>query len=447
MKRSIILCFTALLSLGLSAQDLQPTAETTLDPSFGFSIGTVTLNDKVYNSVRLTPELEFGKLALGLDIDFRFTFDKDEAGDTQFEVYQEDWYIPEDATAQKYLNLYLSKFSHIRWGEERDPLHVRFGSLTGSTLGTGFVMGGYTNTMFLPERRIFGGQFNLDGQLFNFPYVGVQGLVSNLSEFDLFGARMYIRPGAFTEIPVLSTLEIGGSYYMDRDPLVYQEDFPLESKAVDMIGIDTIIPIFSNQLASLALMGDYVFQGENRDITGSMVGLGGNVLFFTYNGQMRFMGENFQSTYFDQGYDLQRHVKYLIYSEDPSVSDSFIEARNAYLASVGAVFMQNALVFNFSVEGPLEEADPDNIYDQPRVKGIFYLEEGTIDMVDFQFWYDKMGVTAWDDLVDPTNALIGGLVNFHMSPAVITLQVDVKYDTEDPDGWDVTSQISTGIQF
>ena len=123
------------------------------------SIGTVTLDEKVYNSVRLLPELVFGKFGVGLDIDLRFTLENNDSGDTEFNVYSDDWYISEDATFQKYMNLYLSKFAYIRWGEERDPLFLRFGSLGSTTLGTGYIIGGYSNTLFLPEQRIFGGQF------------------------------------------------------------------------------------------------------------------------------------------------------------------------------------------------------------------------------------------------------------------------------------------------
>jgi len=466
MKKIALLSITILFMsmTGLSAQDAEAMQNPELESSFGFSIGTVTLDETTYNSIRFMPEIEMGKLGIGLDLDFRFTLAQGESGDTEFQVYQKDWYLPDGATAQEYINLYLSKFNYIRWGQEKDPLYLKFGALTGSSLGNGFIMGGYTNTQFLPEKRIFGGQFNLDGSLLNFPYVGVEGLVSNLSQFDLFGGRVYTRPAAGTDIPIVKNIIVGGSYIMDTNAYLYSKDengddiydfsenytntiaTSVNADAVTVTGVDTLIPIISSNIASLALMADVVFQGLEDSNMGIMTGLGGKVLFFNYTGQVRFMKDNFLPTYFDQGYDLQRAQKYQIYSSDSTI----IEASNAYLVSAGTSLLSNSLIFNMSVEGPFEKPKAsveENPLAYPHVKGILVLKEGVLDFADFQFWYDKVGVNSWKSLVSPEYAIIGGLVNFRMDPAVITAQVDIKYDPDSSDNWTVTSQLSTGIQF
>lgn len=434
-----------------------------VDTSFGFAVGTVTLDGITYNSVKLQPELVAGKLGIGLDVDFRFTMAPDENGDSEFLVYEEDWYIADGATFQQYLNLYLSKFHYIRWGQPQDSLHLRFGALTGSNLGTGFIMGGYTNTLFEPSKKIFGGQFNLDGALFNFPYIGIQGVIGNLSEVDVYGGRIYVRPAAFTDIPVVKNIQIGTSFYSDRNAYVYAEDndndgFYDFNNTIDadkaaypayITGFDTIIPILSSDLLSLNLMGDYVMQGVGMEgiKKGGMAGISGNIAFLTYNTQVRFMGDDFQPVYFDRTYDLLRPVKHTILSND---GPAFIEAHNAYLASLGTSFMNNALVFNVSVEGPFEapSASVDEVpWEYPHVKGILVLKEGVVNFADFQFWYDKQAVDTWSSLVNPENAIIGGLINFHMDPAVITMQVDVQFDPDNADAWTVTSQVSAGVQF
>jgi hypothetical protein len=112
--------------------------------------------------------------------------------------------------------------------------------------------------------------------------------------------------------------------------------------------------------------------------------------------------------------------------------------------------MQNSLVFNMSVEGSFEEprgSAETYPMDYPHVKGVLLLEEGVIDFMDFNFWYDKSAVDTYAALVSPEYAIIGGLVNFHMAPAVITLQVDVAYDPNNSDEWTVSSEIRTGIKY
>ena len=188
MKRYLMLLslLTLFSFLPLTSQEEQSIEK---EFHFGVSIGTVTLGEDVYNSVRLLPEFTYGKLGAGLDVDFRFTLKEGDDGNTDFKVYPRDWYPEEGGSFPEYLNLYLSKFAYIRWGKEEDPLFVRFGSLGSTTLGTGYIMGGYTNTLLQPEKKIFGGQFNLKGELFDFPYLGVQGMLSNVSAVDLLGGK------------------------------------------------------------------------------------------------------------------------------------------------------------------------------------------------------------------------------------------------------------------
>ena len=451
---NLILIFS-LFVIPLGAQ------ETTAPPQmdFGLSIGTVTLDESVYNSIRFLPELAVGKFGLGLDLDYRFTMENDNEGDTRFQVYEEDWYIPEDPSFQKYLNLYLSKFAYIRWGEQQDPLYIRFGSLGSTTLGTGFTMGGYTNTLFLPAERIFGGQLKVDGKLFDFPYAGVQGMVSNVSALDLLGARFYGRPASMTEIPLVKTMEVGFSFYTDRDPYLYLTDedgngfydiyenayLPADTDADSVVvtGLDLIVPVFLKEYSSLALMGDLVFQGQNDPHTGGMIGAGGSVLFFRYTAQLRFMGDDFQPVYFDQTYDFSRAEKYQIYANK---GDPLIKGGPGYLMTLGTSFFQDGLLFNLSVDGPLSETNGDS-YDYPHLKGLFTLQPGVVEMVDFSFWYDKTEIDSFSALFSPEQAIIGGVVNIHIAPAIISFQMDAKYDPANQEEWTVTSQISTGIQF
>lgn len=433
------------------------------DPfGMGMFFGAVTLEGTVYNSIQLMPEWEFGKFALALNIDFRFTLQ-----DNQFKVYEEDWYFPEGGTFSQYLNLYLSKFEYIRYGTSVDPLYVHLGALPAVNLGTGFIVGGYTNMNLRPERRLFGAELIFDGSLVNFPYLGIDVFTSNVSQWDLFGARLYARPLAFASSGLLNRLEIGFSGVWDTNAFVYANPSVSDpnywqinygsgessygpgddAETVQIYGVDIIEPLLSGPVASLALYGDFVVQNPLAPKTGGMVGLGGKLFsLLTYSAQVRMNGEDFQPVYFDRAYDLEKVERYEVYSGAYSR-----EASTGYLGGLGFTLLQNGLVFYTSVEGPFSAPTgpaSSNPLQYPFLKSTFTLAEGVLPYVDFQFWYEKKGLDSWSSLVSPENALIGGLLNFRIKSAVISWITDVKYNPAVPgDPWTVSSKIQAGVSL
>jgi hypothetical protein len=158
-----------------------------------------------YQKLTVSPDIAFGKFGIGLELTLHYTF-TDEAGVDPIRT-EGDW-IPDPALDQNYLDVYLPKFMYIRYGFKGDPLYAKLGSIEDGTLGNGFIMNNYDNTLFLPGQRIFGLAFDLDGALFNFPYLGLETFVGNVARFDVIGARLYARPLAGTEIPLLKNLQV-----------------------------------------------------------------------------------------------------------------------------------------------------------------------------------------------------------------------------------------------
>jgi len=451
--------------LPLTAQSDETMAPVGKSAGMGMFFGAVTLEGVVYNSIRLAPEFESGKFALALDIDFRFTFQNN-----QFQVYEEDWYFPDGGTFSQYLNLYLSKFEYIRYGKAVDPLYVHFGALPGVNLGTGYIVGNYTNMNLRPERKLFGGELIFDGSLVNFPYLGIDIFTSNISQWDLFGTRLYTRPLAFASSGLINRLEIGFSGVWDTNAFIYATDAnsngywdinvstgnssygpasPLGDTAetVQVYGVDIIEPLLSGPVASLAIFCDFVVQNPSNPKMGGMAGLGGKLFsFLTYSAQFRSSQDNFQPVYFDKAYDLDRVAKYEVYSGTATK-----EGGNGYLGSLGFTALQNGLVFYASVEGPFAAPTgpaSSNPLQYPTLKSSFILAEGVIPYVDFAFWYEKIGIDSWSSLVSPQNAIIGGLVNFRIKSAVISWITDVKYNPAVPqDPWTVSSKIEAGVSF
>jgi hypothetical protein len=188
--------------------------------------------EETWQILSLMPDFAFGPFGIGIDLTFHYRFTGGDGG--EFEFREEDW-NPE-AAGVSFLELYLPRFRYIRWGFRGDPLYIKLGSIDDATLGNGFIMGNYANTLFLPEIRIFGLNFDLDGTLFNFPYVGLQSFIGNLANPDIIGGRLFARPLAWMSMPVLPYLEIGYTMVGDIDPFRYVTEEDLQEYFPDVSG-------------------------------------------------------------------------------------------------------------------------------------------------------------------------------------------------------------------
>ena len=196
------------------------------DFGMDLGIGVATFADGTWQSLSLTPDLALGKFGIGLDVKLNYRFTG--GSGNEFEIRAADW-VPTDF--QDFLNIYLPKIMYVRWDEKGAPLYVKLGSIDDGTLGNGFIMGGYANTLFVPDDRHFGLAFDLDGALFKFPYVGLETFVGDLAEFDVLGARLFVRPLIWLGVPIIKDLQVGATYAMDLKPYLY--DDPLDHRDGD----------------------------------------------------------------------------------------------------------------------------------------------------------------------------------------------------------------------
>ncbi len=416
-----------------------------------------------YQSLGLKPDLSFGKLGLGLDltVNYRFTAG---AQQNQFEVRKADW-VPDGNTS--FLELYLPKIRYIRWDHKGAPLYVLLGQVDNGQLGNGYIMGGYTNTQWLPGRKLFGMSFDLDGNLFKFPYVGIETIVSNLTAWDLMGGRFYVRPLAWMSAPILPGLQIGTSLVVDRNPFYFAERDPNSiyntstgtatapsNAQVFIWGLDTRLPILTSPVINLALYGDFV---QQKLAQGEMVGAGGRLFgIITYGAQVRFIGKNFIPDYFDSSYDLYRVEKYSIYSGvnyvspgGPAVSTpAFV----GWLGSAGFSLLDDKLAFTVSMDGPFNPSYTDPLtstFAHPHLRAELQLKQGVIPGFALAATYDKVNIIDLSSLVSAENAVIGARLDYKAGPAIISLLYDLKYDPFNPGGnpWTVTSRLETTISL
>jgi len=159
----------------------------------GLGLGSVTINEKIYNQIALRPEFKFGKLAIALDVAIYM--------DEQGKIRKDEWDQISD---------YLDKFYYIRWAQQGDPFFAKLGAMDNTTLGYGILMNGYSNTTEYPQVRKIGVHTGMQlGSL------GWEAFVANAKEITgpgLLAGRLTYQP--LKKIP----LRIGGTIVTDVYP-------------------------------------------------------------------------------------------------------------------------------------------------------------------------------------------------------------------------------------
>ena len=450
----LIISSLFVLTFSVNAQD-----NTMPDTDFGLGLllGVETFDPAVeggdpetYQTLALKPDLAIGKFGIGLDLVMHYRFVSDTP--SGFDIREEDWVPQGDQTI---LELYLPKITYLRWGYKGDALYVKLGQIDDASLGTGFLVSNYSNTIFQPDEKIVGLNFDLDAQLFDFPYLGIETFAGNLAHFDVFGARIYSRPVLWTEIPILKDLEWGISAAADIDP-DYRSEFydtavngGAAAEPVVVYGTDLILPVLNFDLASLALFGDLAFQGANK---GGMVGFGGRLFsIIPYLFQLRILGDNFIPAYFDGTYDLYRGLKYdLLHSESVIIPSSL-----SWLGSTGISVLDDMLVFSATVDGPFKAPpagaiEDHNFLEYPHLNAAFTVNEGLIPNFSFAASYDKKYINEFIDIILAENSMINLAINYNAGAAVITLSYDMVYINDNEvgttwDDFDVSSSLSCSI--
>jgi hypothetical protein len=430
-------------------------AEEGTTPEFGLDLGlgAATFNDGeepvTYQSLSLNPDFAIGKFGIGLAVTINYRFNGGDAND-EFEVRSADW-VPSEAGVS-FLELYLPMFRYLRWGFRGDPLYVKLGSIDDATLGNGFIMGNYANTLFLPEQRIFGLSLDIDGKLFNFPFVGFQSFVGNLADFDVIGGRLFARPLLLFEIPILKFLEVGTTLVADIDPYAFiKSTLPDETppaETVSVWGVDFRLPVISGPIFSMLAFGDFVTQPGTA---GGMLGVAGKLFsFLPYGAQLRFLGDDFIPVYFGRPYDLYRADYYAISRNDDA---TVIEGTAGWFASTGFSIFEDKIALNISIDGPFKDPAPGIDDDEegawvkfPHLRGSFVVAEGLLPGFSFDASVDKRNIQKFADLVDFSDAVIGATINYQTGPAVITLAYDVRYNPV-TEAWETSAKLQSSLSL
>jgi len=208
-------------------------------------VGTITIGDRVYSRWVFTPELNFGKLGMGLYLPAVFSPDVGIFGFKDWENHDEwdfrDW--------KDGLHDFVTKFYYVSWGTFGDPVYFKIGSIDNFFLGHGFIVDNYSNMVYFPEEVTVGMQLNIDAGA-----AGFETMVADFSRLQLFGGRFFIRP-AGKSFP----LAIGVTGIHDKPEPATINGNPTETDQLPRLiftGADLDLPILRLKVFSMKLYAD-----------------------------------------------------------------------------------------------------------------------------------------------------------------------------------------------
>ncbi len=385
MKKIIgILLFLSIALLPLAADN----GDFDLDLDLG--IDYQLIDGVTMIGVNLQPDISIGKIGIGIKAALFFEVGTGDTG--PLTLYTGNW-IPdfsEDDTlidkARTAAGLYFPLFRYVRYGYKGDPLYARIGQLDSTSVGTGMFVTSYTNTLFQPNLPLVGAVLDVDGRLFDFPYVGFEGMTGNLAEFDLIAGRLYSRPFAFLDVPVVRDMQLGLSYASDRNPALYSENTSFTPETVSMYGIDFIIPVIDASLARLRLYTDYGFQPDpevpDTMATGWRAGMDGHILgFLTYRVNLVLPTDGYKPDYFNASYDFKRESRY---------NEDGLDSENFFLnGSGGFDLLDSNLVFDIGLSSEVTNSSGTYLVVDPVMTAKMSLGEDLLGFVFFDAMYRK----------------------------------------------------------
>lgn len=333
----------------------------------GMNVGSVTIGDDTYAQVVFQPNVQLGRLNLGLYLPITYNenlFDPNDwyrpAGNDEWSFgTDQDWENDPVTAALDVWNDVSLKIRSLEFGERGDNFFLKLGSLDNFTVGQGLLMRNYANDADFPAVRRLGFNLGIDGAKFGF-----ESLVNDLRDPTIYGGRIYIKP-AGTGSDIVSPLEtaLGLSSVVDlgpasnlnvgtlgssfqaaatTDPILINVGIDLEVPLLD-IGIFSMIsyaeaggllPYLREPYAPFELDAGVqigaLYSGESFSIDnfrnyGWIAGVRGRVLIMDYRVEMRQFNGSFRGPFVGPNYDRQRETlaaEAVAYLQDPAANST-----------------------------------------------------------------------------------------------------------------------------
>jgi len=392
-------------SLVFAQTAAEEAAETEEKPTFEFDLGLViglaSYEDyagqrKGYQKIGLYPKFSYGKWRFGFD--FTLEFDGD------FKLRDLDG----DGKADTWITLYdwLYKLQYVGYAQKGDPIFGLIGEFDSYSLGYGMLMEGFNNTLFYPYILQRGLLFDFDARAVRFPYIGIETVANDVLDWDVIGARLYVRPLAGLSSPVLKGLEFGGTVVADFDPLQEYSSTDTKppknnpaSETVTTFGVDAGLPIIMREDMDLVTFADWsLISGKGNGFT---FGTNFRYAWFTLNAQLRYLGKRFVPHYFDPFYWVERPLKY-------NSLDLISEDYFGYLVGTDIDLFGVVILYFMWEDGLIDVVDP-------RIRTGIVLGEDVFRKIGFHITYDKKGIDSFKAFADLNNSLFEALFEYRVT--------------------------------
>jgi hypothetical protein len=373
------------------------------DFTMNLSVGLSSYEDsagvqRIYQKYGVFPEFGYGRWGLELDLSLEL--------DGDFHLMD----LNNDGDPDRWTTLhdYLTRIHYLRYGQKGDPLYGRIGAFDSYTLAHGLIMERFSDTVFYPQVIQLGLNFDMDGALFSFPYIGLEAVVDDVLDWDIVGVRFYAKPLAGAANPLLKRLEFGGTVVTDQDPQENPLDVPEDdpaSEGVTEYGADVELPLLEKERTSLVAYADWakIVDGGSGALIGSTFTHGWLALL----GQLRFLGKDFTHAYFDSFYEVDR-------GEPPTGKfDSLAAYGEFYMGYLVGTEMsaQDAVTFSFMLSDGI--GDPEGL----RVIAAVGTGEKLSQKLDIALFYDMRDVETFSDLYSDENSLIRFTLGYRLGAA------------------------------
>ena len=340
-------------------------------------IGFTWIDDDPFLRFQLQPEIDLGKIGFGLDVVLLYN---------AFAEEEEKKILAEDGETWDEISTLLRTVRYLRYGHLSESFYTRFGELDYVTIGHGFIMSGYSNY----DRR--GLRLNLSTKA---KKVGIETVINNVGAPTVFGGRLYVRPLQKEEggIPLLNSLEFGGTYLMDIDPNQIPDNTQLpetiDEDPLMALGADVGFPLIHNKALRLDLYNDVAFlntklsadtPGQTETVIGNATGLGLSLYRALFKVEYRIFGEGFYPTIFDYTYDAAKGAgpDFLGIAED----DGEGQARHGYFSMIAVrAIPQVDFIATFE----------DYTTTEPKLY-VGFTESGISDRLSFRAFYVKRNI-------------------------------------------------------
>ncbi|WP_372750919.1 hypothetical protein [Labilibaculum sp.] len=414
MKSTIKLCttlaLTFLLFLGnAKAQSNYPTFSfdnsfTTLSSRdstniFSSAFTYVQIGGKNYLGLRFQPDINFGKIGIGLEVPFYFNLDDGKLYSNEF----------------KNGSGIFRLISYLRYGRKKqDRIYLKLGQLQGEALGYGSLLNNYGNSPSFEKRKV-GLSYDIRIQ----KIFGVEGLYSdfNFQSLNLLAIRPYVRPFSESNIPIVKTLDFGFSFITDKDQTTRFGDESgsneFLSKGIKAFGFDMGILILNTGLINLtgyahysrlskvksdsliAYLQEYATSQDYNAGKGTGIGLNANMNIignlFRLNSRIErlWYSDNYTPQFFDAIYEVNKDAKIAALGN--------VKKQQGIYASISASLLDKIMLGgNLLLPDKVSKSSPASLQLNLRTPNLFnkiivegYYTKGNLTKIGDSFTFDE----------------------------------------------------------